>query len=65
MLLYPKALLMLIHFTLPLPVTLSPTSVISKKRKRSHETQIGRREELVVAITMKTRAKLRLEAPEG
>lgn len=30
---YPKSLLMLIHYTLPLPVCLSPTSVITLRRK--------------------------------
>lgn len=30
---YPKSLLMLIHYTLPLPVCLSPTSVITMRRK--------------------------------
>lgn len=64
MLFHPKTLLMLIHCTLPLPVPLSLPPLSSRRRRGgSHEAQIGRREQLAVAITMKVRAKLR--ATEG
>lgn len=61
MLFHPKALLMLIHCTRPIPVSLSHLCHLKEELGwGSHEAQIGRREQLVVAITMKVRAKLRV-----